>query len=545
MRSVPVVPHIPPKDIVFVILAGSYSHATGALEYGKVLQAKGHAIHWMHMTGDEWWVRDEEDQNDGHDGSNGGYHGFNLIDVGPYPPDLDMGQSFAKLCASDWTGISAIKEFVFDRVYSQSYESLSRHFANSKPDLFACDMFAAACIDFANKHHVPYVVLVDTSLGIFGSGELLDTPGFFTPYSHNWYEGPYISSLLKRMYNILLTTPQIIYHLGPVEGRLNTQRDKYEVSHQLTPMDKWIGHDIIFCSHHGWDWARPLPPYYHLVGPVFRTGASVSPLAPDLTQWLKSSIEPVIYVALGSRATMTPSQMKTVINGLITCRPGGNSTFSKYRILWISGHGGNQALPTHVNVRDKSVSLASLTDQVRVEPWISQIGLFSDNEINLAAFVSHAGISSIQEASHFGIPMLLMPFYGDQWSNTAKMMDTGAALGLDLKARPQTTGLEVCDMINKLATDPSIQRNVERMQLLSHLRGSGGSRGADIIERAAVVGVEHLVPYKERATSPAEKIIAHNIDVFAVLIGVLFVVILTLRAALHKIMRRSAKKKSA
>jgi hypothetical protein len=431
-RTLTPVPEIPSKDIVFVILAGSYSHATGALEYGKVLQSRGHRLHWMHMSGDESWIREE----------NGGYHGFNLIDVGPYPKDIDMGKAFSKLCASDWTGISAIKEFVFDRVYSQSYEAMMKAFTNNKPGLLACDMFAAACIDYADKYSIPYTILVDTSLGIFGAGEQIDTPGFFTSYSHNWIKTP--GSFSKRLYNTFMMTPQIIYHLGPVEGRLNKQRDKYQVSHQMTPMDKWVGHDIIFCSHYGWDWARPLPPYYHLVGPVFRTGSSVPPLEPELKEWLTASNDPVVYVALGSRATMTASQKQVVVDGLLNCKPQ-NSTNGKYRVLWITGHGTEQAIPTHVNVKDndKSVPIKSLSSQIRVESWISQIALFSDEDVNLAAFLSHAGITSIQEANHHGIPMLLMPFYGDQWTNVAKLIDTGAALGIDLKAHPETSSQEV------------------------------------------------------------------------------------------------------
>jgi hypothetical protein len=98
-------------------------------------------------------------------------------------------------------------------------------------------------------------------------------------------------------------------------------------------------------------------------------------------------------------------------------------------------------------------------------------------------------------------------------------------------------------MINQLVNDPQIQHNVARLQLLSHLRGSGGERGADIIERAAIVGVNHLIPYKERAVTVLDKIVAHNIDVFAVAAVVAYCVFLVLKTIIGLVFgnRRKAK----
>ena len=510
----------PPKEnkrIVFVILSGSYSHATGPLEYGKVLKSRGYDIGWAHLTGDQEWISDTD-------------HGFDLIDIGPYPTDIDQGKIFSNLCQDSWTGLAHIKENLFDRLYLENYRNLAKKFDENLPDLFACDMFASSCVDYANSKNIPYVVMVDTGLGIFGTGELLDTPGFFTSFSHIWHQESY--SLLKRLYNILFVTPQIIYYLGPSEAKLNHQRKLVGSPPQLTPIDKWFRHDIIFASHYGWDWARPLPPYYHLVGPVFRTGNSVPPLENDLQVWVQQNTNPIIYIAFGSRVTLTITQSELLLNSIINCNPNNNSN-QKFRILWITKD--NSTMPKYVKVQNNKVKnqfdkipLSSISpDQIRFEKWISQIALLSDNQTNVALFISHAGISSIQEATHFGVPLLLTPFYGDQWVNVQKMQDTGASIGVDLK-RFKYTEKQICDKINKLIYSPEIRKNVVRMQRLSHTLGSGGTRGADIIERAAVAGVEHLVPYKESA-AVTHPIIAYNIDVFLCMAVLLYLLYLGIK----------------
>lgn len=41
------------------------------------------------------------------------------------------------------------------------------------------------------------------------------------------------------------------------------------------------------------------------------------------------------------------------------------------------------------------------------------------------AFVSHGGMLSISEAAHCGTPMLAIPFFGDQFSNSAVVRESG------------------------------------------------------------------------------------------------------------------------
>lgn len=49
---------------------------------------------------------------------------------------------------------------------------------------------------------------------------------------------------------------------------------------------------------------------------------------------------------------------------------------------------------------------------------------------NVKVFIMQGGVQSFQEAVHFGVPIIGIPWYGDQYINTAKMVD--AEIGVRL-----------------------------------------------------------------------------------------------------------------
>lgn len=47
---------------------------------------------------------------------------------------------------------------------------------------------------------------------------------------------------------------------------------------------------------------------------------------------------------------------------------------------------------------------------------------------NVKLFITHGGIQSMEEALHFHVPMLGIPFFGDQFNNVLRAHDHGIAL---------------------------------------------------------------------------------------------------------------------
>lgn len=50
---------------------------------------------------------------------------------------------------------------------------------------------------------------------------------------------------------------------------------------------------------------------------------------------------------------------------------------------------------------------------------------------NVKVFVTQGGLQSAEEAIFNGVPLVVMPFFGDQRANSKSMMDLGIALEVD------------------------------------------------------------------------------------------------------------------
>lgn len=47
-------------------------------------------------------------------------------------------------------------------------------------------------------------------------------------------------------------------------------------------------------------------------------------------------------------------------------------------------------------------------------------------------FIGHGGMGSTVEALHYGVPMIISPFFGDQPSNAAAVEDSGFGVELEV-----------------------------------------------------------------------------------------------------------------
>lgn len=50
---------------------------------------------------------------------------------------------------------------------------------------------------------------------------------------------------------------------------------------------------------------------------------------------------------------------------------------------------------------------------------------------NVKLFITQCGLQSMNEAGYYGVPMVAIPFFGDQAHNAAKMVDAGIAKKLE------------------------------------------------------------------------------------------------------------------
>lgn len=66
---------------------------------------------------------------------------------------------------------------------------------------------------------------------------------------------------------------------------------------------------------------------------------------------------------------------------------------------------------------------------VRVEKWLPQQDILRHRNIKL--FVTQDGLQSVQEAVTNGVPMVGIPFFGDQYNNIFKSIKKGFAVMVD------------------------------------------------------------------------------------------------------------------
>ena len=60
--------------------------------------------------------------------------------------------------------------------------------------------------------------------------------------------------------------------------------------------------------------------------------------------------------------------------------------------------------------------------------WLPQNDLLAHKDIR--AFVSHAGYNSLYESAYHGVPVVAVPWFGDQTSNAKKAEQFGLAIVL-------------------------------------------------------------------------------------------------------------------
>jgi hypothetical protein len=59
--------------------------------------------------------------------------------------------------------------------------------------------------------------------------------------------------------------------------------------------------------------------------------------------------------------------------------------------------------------------------------WVPQKPILSQGQAKVRAFVSHCGMNSVLETVHAGIPLVCMPFFGDQLNNSEALASRGVA----------------------------------------------------------------------------------------------------------------------
>ncbi|XP_046658306.1 UDP-glycosyltransferase UGT5-like isoform X2 [Homalodisca vitripennis] len=276
--------------------------------------------------------------------------------------------------------------------------------SGKKFDLLLVELFNSDCflslVDFFSAPHIG----LSSSMNLPHHIPRVGNPDSFS-FSNN------ILLPIKPPFSFLQRLQNVVYTLGMRLGRTHY----YSVLEQK-PIRQVFGHEVdlervahnvslvMTNTHYSLQGARPLVPGYIEVG-----GLHILPLKPivkDLDKYLNESTEGAILFSMGSvlqSSSFPPAKRQAIMDAFAE-------------------------LPVRVVMKWEDDTLPGKPDNVRLSKWLPQRDILAHPKI--VAFMGHGGLLSTSEAVYCGIPMVLIPMFGDQPNNVAHLAASGAAVKL-------------------------------------------------------------------------------------------------------------------
>lgn len=242
----------------------------------------------------------------------------------------------------------------------------------------------------------------------------------------------------------------------------------------------------------------------------------------------------VVFISIGTNAAWS----KDIVNVVLKTIQEIHNT-KEIRFLWSLKDKDYKQLVSPAAL-DLGIPLDEMTDTLMIVPFVDQYAVLSSESV--AAFVSHCGFGSMQEAIHTSTPVLAMPMMleSDQVTNAARLVQLGVAESFD--ARPGRDKITTDNLLMKLrsltAADSGgdnlnvYRQKANKLGKISNLL-NGPSRGADWLEMEMNEGTEFMVGI-ENHISWIER---NSVDVYCILtlvVCVLFVVVKNIRSVCKK-----------
>ncbi|GJQ65080.1 hypothetical protein Trydic_g7230 [Trypoxylus dichotomus] len=261
--------------------------------------------------------------------------------------------------------------------------------------------------------------------------------------------------------------------------------------------------------------ARPkVPSLIEVGGMNIGKPKRVAPLS--LEKWINESTDGVIYFSMGSmiKGHTFPEDKRAMFQ----------NAFSrlKQRVLW----------------KWENDSMPNQPANVMLQKWMPQFEILCHP--NVKAFITHGGLLGTTETVHCGVPAVVMPQFGDQYTNAKALEASGGGVILDFSTITEE------DVYNALRTvlDPSF--NKQAKELSARFK----DRPMPPLE-TAVYWVEYVARHKgaphlrsAAVGMPYYQYLLLDVIAFlaAVFLTISYVVYATCRFILSKLLKKEAKK---
>nr|QPA18373.1 UDP-gluconosyltransferase [Trialeurodes vaporariorum] len=227
-------------------------------------------------------------------------------------------------------------------------------------------------------------------------------------------------------------------------------------------------------------------------------------LPQNLQDWLDGAEKGVIYFSLGSN-------MKSK-HLLVPVRENFLKFFEElpagYRVLWKWELDGK---------------IPGQSDNVLAQKWMPQQSILAHPKVKV--FITQGGLQSFQETVHFGVPTVVIPWYGDQETSAVKMMDV--RIGTRIRPPELYSYEKVKSALETVLFDESYMKNMKRISAISR---DFTSKSLD----EAVFWVEHVTkfggaPHLRPSTADATYLEYFCMDILTVILVIILAVLFLLR----------------
>ncbi|XP_001606466.2 UDP-glucuronosyltransferase 2B23-like [Nasonia vitripennis] len=237
----------------------------------------------------------------------------------------------------------------------------------------------------------------------------------------------------ERVWNYLYTTYTRIYYNYRHLPEAQKIAERFSPGVSVSSIDRNFSL-VILGNNHVLGYPKPLLPNVIEVHSLQITG-DPGTLPEDIQNFLDESSEGAIYFSLGSnlQSQQLPAKALKALSDAFGSL--------KQRVLW--KHSG----PLPVQAAN-----------IKFVKWAPQQAILAHP--NLKIYVMQGGLQSMQEAVYYGVPLLVLPFFGDQHFNGRKVVDSkiGQVLYVDTM-----TNESIVKAVNEILYDPTYSRNIKQM----------------------------------------------------------------------------------
>lgn len=187
-----------------------------------------------------------------------------------------------------------------------------------------------------------------------------------------------------------------------------------------------------------------------------------APLPDDIKPWVEGAKDGLVFVSFGTNIKskdLTVEKRNVLLN---------NFAKLKQRVLW----------------KFEDDSMTNLPKNVMIKKWLPQNDILAHSNTKL--FISHMGIGGYNEAMYHAVPVLAMPFGGDQQTNAQKAKKQGWA---EILAPSELTEASLKAVLEKML---SSNKYAEAVKTLSDLYKDKPMTAVD----SAIFWIEYVIRHK-------------------------------------------------